>query len=393
MNAATGRLVLLGAITALGSLAIQIIVPALPMLADGIAVSPTDGQLVITVYLIVLAMAQLVWAPVADHHGRRPVLIAGIAIFIGGTLICALAEGLTVMLVGRVVQAVGAASSLVTGRAMATDGSAAGRAAAPLAILTSVTLISPAIAPAIGGAVTTVAGWRALFWIMAALSVVAMVLAIRLLPETRAGDRAPMHPGRLLRVYADVARQRGYIALALSNASITGGFYLFLAVSPFLLAAEGATAAFAGLFYSGVATAIIGGTLIVPLVLRYRPSWLSPLGSTMLSAGAIGVISVALIGDTLLGLFVSMSLIAFGAGLTGPALLAEAIERQRARASAAASLFGTLQMGGAAVISTVAVRLVPSRTAEMAMIGLLVLAAVAARHLWGGAPEPDQPQT
>ena len=68
----TGRLILLGAITALGSLAIQIIVPALPLLAEGIDATPTSGQLVISVYLVGLALGQLVWAPIADHHGRRP---------------------------------------------------------------------------------------------------------------------------------------------------------------------------------------------------------------------------------------------------------------------------------------------------------------------------------
>lgn len=385
----TGRLILLGAITALGSLAIQILVPALPQLAAGIGSTPAGGQLVISVYLVGLALGQLIWAPVADHYGRRPVLLTGIAVFLTGTLCCALAGDLATMLAGRAIQSIGASSSLVAGRTMATDRAPLGKAAAPLAILTSVTLISPAIAPAIGGAVTSIGGWRALFWILAVLSVIGGVLALRMLPETRAGDRVPLHPARLMGNYWRVARHGGYFPLAFSNALISGGFYTFLAVSPFVLDAAGATPVLAGLFYSAVACAIIGGTLSVPLILRRWPARLKLFGSASLGAGAVVIILVAATGANLAGLFVAMSLIAFGAGLTGPALLAEAIERQREQASAATSLFGTMQMGGAALISTAAVRLAPSPTVELALIGGLVLLALAARRLASGAPGAD----
>ncbi|MCR5872471.1 MFS transporter [Sphingomonas sp. J344] len=223
MSAATGRLILLGAITALGSLAIQIIVPALPLLAAGIGANAAGGQLVISVYLVGLALGQLVWAPVADHHGRRPVLLGGIVVFLVGTLVCAGAGDLATMLFGRAIQSVGASSSLVTGRAMATDTAPVGKAAAPLAILTSVTLISPALAPAVGGVVTGIGGWRALFWILAGLTLIGGMLALRMLPETRPGDRAPLHPHRLIGNYWRVARESGYLPLATANALISGG--------------------------------------------------------------------------------------------------------------------------------------------------------------------------
>lgn len=383
MSAATGRLILLGAIIALGSLAIQIIVPALPLLAQGIGADAAGGQLVISVYLIGLALGQLGWAPVADHHGRRPVLLAGIVIFLIGTLICAVAGSLATMLIGRAVQSVGASSSLVSGRAMATDSAPLGKAAAPLAILTSVTLISPALAPAVGGVVADIGGWRALFWILAALTLAGGVLALRMLPETRPGDHAPLHPRRLIGTYAQVAREGGYLQLAIANALISGGFYTFLAASPFVLDAAGATPALAGLFYSGVACAIIGGTLCVPMILRRWPTRLQAGGTAVLACGAVAVLAVAGSGADLVGLFVAMALIAFGAGLTGPALLAEAIERQRERASAATSLFGTLQMGGAALISTLAVRIAPDPDVELALIGVLVLLALGLRALGG----------
>lgn len=303
-------------------------------------------------------------------------------LFLSGTLICALAGDLATMLVGRAIQAIGASSSLVAGRAMATDTAPVGRAAAPLAILTSVTLISPAAAPALGGAVTDIGGWRALFWILAGLTLIAAALAVRMLPETRPGDRAPVHLRRIATTYWQVLRQRGYLPLALSNALISGGFFTFLAASPFVLDAAGATPAQAGLFYSAVASAIIGGTLCVPIVLRRWPRALKPAGSVALGSGALAILIVAASGAGLVGLFVAMSLMAFGAGLTGPALLAEAIEQQRERASAATGLFGTMQMGGAALISTLVVRLAPSAAVELGLVGVLVLVALGLR-LWG----------
>ena len=303
-------------------------------------------------------------------------------LFLSGTLICALAGDLATMLVGRAIQAIGASSSLVAGRAMATDTAPVGRAAAPLAILTSVTLISPAAAPALGGAVTDIGGWRALFWILAGLTLIAAALAVRMLPETRPGDRAPVHLRRIATTYWQVLRQRGYLPLALSNALISGGFFTFLAASPFVLDAAGATPAQAGLFYSAVASAIIGGTLCVPIVLRRWPRALKPAGSVALGSGALAILIVAASGAGLVGLFVAMSLMAFGAGLTGPAMLAEAIEQQRERASAATGLFGTMQMGGAALISTLVVRLAPSAAVELGLVGVLVLVALGLR-LWG----------
>jgi MFS transporter, DHA1 family, multidrug resistance protein len=333
-----------------------------------------------------LALGQLIWAPIADHHGRRPVLLGGLGLFLIGTLCCAVSGTLAAMLAGRTLQAIGASSSLVTARAMATDTAPIGKAAAPLAILTSVTLISPALAPVVGGTLTGLAGWRALFWVLAGLTVVGLVLAHRILAETRPGDRAPLHPHRLAATYWQVLRHRGYLPLVLSNALISGGFYLFLAVSPFALNAAGASPALSGLFYSVIASAIIAGTLTVPIVLRRRPAWLTPIGTAALATGAAAMIAVSLGGTTVPGLMGAMVLMAFGSGLTGPALLAQAIERQRERASAATSLFGTIQMGGAALISTAAVRFSPSPDLDLALIGVLVALALVARRLADGAP-------
>jgi MFS transporter, DHA1 family, multidrug resistance protein len=376
---ARAHLLLLGAVAALGSLATQIIVPALPLVTQGLDVTPANGQLIITVYLVGLALGQLIGAPMADRYGRRPVILGGLGVFAAGTLACGTAGSLAVMLIGRAVQSLGAATALVTARAMATDHAPEGHAAAPLALMSSVTLISPTVAPTVGGAVTGVGGWQAPFWLLLAFSIAAIVLA-PLLPETRSGDRLPIGARRLLRTYGQVVRNGRYLPLALSNAMITGGMYVYLAVSPFALSAAGATPAQAGLYYSIVAGAMIAGTLAVPRVLARWPQRLGQFGAAALGSGAVLVMVVAATGGNLIALMAAMMLIAFGSGMTGPALMALALERQRDNASAAISLFGMTQMGGAALFSTATVRLVPSPTIKLALIGVFVLFALALRR-------------
>lgn len=374
------RLVLLGAIAALGSLAIQMLVPALPDVTASLGATSEDGQLLIAAYLGVLAVGQLGWAPVADRFGRRPVILIGLLLFIAGTLACAAAQSLSFLLGGRVLQAIGASSSLVTARAMATDGGKAGTAAAPLAVLTSVTLISPALAPVIGGVVVSLADWRMLFWLLAALGSLGLILAWCTLPETLATRGEPIHPVAILRRYASVATRGHFLPLACANMLASAGFYLFLAVSPFVLEEAGATPAWSGVFYSAVASAIILGTLLVPPIVRRRPRALWPTGSAVMVVGAAALGLVAAAPHAIYGLLAAMSLVALGSGLSGPALLAQAIEGQRGEAASVASLFGTLQMGGAALLSTLAVRLAPSPPAEIALIGGLMLASVLVRQ-------------
>ncbi|MDF2495416.1 MFS transporter [Sphingomonas sp.] len=374
------RLIILGGIAALGSLAVQIIIPALPMIAHSIGATSRDAQLIIAVYAVGLALGQLICGPLADRHGRRPVMMIGLVTFLVGSLCCAAAPNLLLLLCGRAMQSLGASATLSAARVMATDRAPIGGAAGPLAILTSVALISPALAPVIGGAMVEFAGWRALFLILAAVIALALVLAAHLLPETRpwAGESAIPLEGLML-TYRQVLRDGHYVRLALSSALITAGFQLFLAVSPFLFVGIGLTPAEAGFCYSGIACAIIAGTLAVPLLSRWRGAAARRLGAAILAAGGLAIIAVAAVDTPLAGLLVAMTLLAFGAGLTGPTFMAEAIEGQRARLSTAVGLYGALQSGVAALIATVIVRLSPLHV-SMGGAGVLVLIALILRH-------------
>src|SRR5258708_31641470 len=114
-------LVLLSAVTALAFCALHMVVPALPLIVPVFDDSPARVQLVLTLYLAGIAAGQLVYGPVSDRFGRRPVLIAGLALFLAGTLLRALAWSLAALIIGRLLQALGACAGIVLARAIIRD--------------------------------------------------------------------------------------------------------------------------------------------------------------------------------------------------------------------------------------------------------------------------------
>ncbi|HUD60936.1 MAG TPA: MFS transporter, partial [Acetobacteraceae bacterium] len=165
---------LIVAITACGTLGMHLIIPALPATAHALHVSPGAIQLTITLYLIGLAIGQLVYGPISDRLGRRPVLIGGLALFTFAGILTTAAPGAFTLVVARVLQSIGACAGLVLGRAIVRDSAAPDRAAAQLAMLTMVMSMAPAIAPVLGGYATAWFGWRAAFALLAIVGAVTL---------------------------------------------------------------------------------------------------------------------------------------------------------------------------------------------------------------------------
>ncbi len=224
---------LIVAITACGTLGMHLIIPALPATAHALHVSPGAIQLTITLYLIGLAIGQLVYGPISDRLGRRPVLIGGLALFTFAGILTTAAPGACTLVIARVLQSIGACAGLVLGRAIVRDSAAPDRAAAQLAMLTMVMSMAPAIAPVLGGYATAWFGWRAAFALLAIVGAVTLLLAVLLLPETyraQSGARASLMLGSL-RLF----RSRAFCGYVLGGAFTTTSFYAFMAASPFIL--------------------------------------------------------------------------------------------------------------------------------------------------------------
>lgn len=379
---------LLGAITALGSLAIHMFVPAMPIAAVMLQASPSVMQLTLTLYLVGVGTGQIVSGPLADHVGRRPVLLGGIAIFVLGSAICWAAGSVWLLLAGRLIQALGASAGLVVGRAMTGD-TAEGRGARDMALLTAIVMLSPMIAPLLGSVLADSGGWRAIFAVLTLLGLACGIAAMRWLPETFVPR--PAGGTSLLTNWAQVLTNRVFLRNLLLGTSFTAGLYVFLGASPFLLVDfYGADPHGLGIYYGAVALGAGAGALSVNrLAGRLGSRSLMRLGASLAAAGAIGFLVGAALGrHEIVAMIVPMAVFSFGGGLVVPNAFVAALAGSPDRVGTAVSAFGALQMLGNAAVSSLVAALAPHSPLPVAVaIALLALLTMILTIAFSAGPD------
>ncbi|MEQ8815338.1 MAG: Bcr/CflA family multidrug efflux MFS transporter [Thalassobaculum sp.] len=236
---APGRslIVLLGSLVMVGPLAVDMYLPSLPDIAAGLAAHPAQVQQTITVFLLGFAVGMLVYGPISDRVGRRPVIAAGLALFLLASLMCAVADSIGTLTLGRFLQAVGGGAASALARAVAKDLFSTEGAARVLSLMAMVMAIAPLAAPTVGGQILLVADWRAIFYVLAAFGAAGLLASLTLLPESlppsaRIGIRllgAFAAYGRILvsrRALADLAS--GSFNSAAMFAYITGTPFVYI---------------------------------------------------------------------------------------------------------------------------------------------------------------------
>ena len=336
---------LIVAITACGTLGMHLIIPALPDTARALGVSAGAIQLTITLYLIGLAIGQLLYGPISDRFGRRPVLLGGLALFTLAGIATAAAPTAWALVVARILQSIGACAGLVLGRAIVRDSAAPDRAAAQLAMLTMVMSMAPAIAPVLGGYATAWIGWRAAFALLAIIGAVTLVLAVLMLPETnrvQSGTRASMLIGSL-RLF----RSRAFCGYVLGGAFTTTLFYAFMAASPFILIdLLHQPTERVGLYYLLLMAGVAAGSFLANRVAgRIRVQVALRLANSFAIAGA-ALFMLADLLDMLSVMTVIAPVVLFmvGAGMASPFALAGAVSVNSHAIGAASGLYGFTQM-------------------------------------------------
>jgi DHA1 family bicyclomycin/chloramphenicol resistance-like MFS transporter len=333
-------LVVLAAAGALGSLATQMVIPVLPVIVHDLSISRFEAQLTIVVYLLGLATGQLGAGTATDRWGRRPVLLSGIAVFTLASLLASMAGGPALLLAARFCQAIGGACALVAGRSIVADTTQPGRSAQSLAALSSLLLISPIVAPTIGGTLAQAGGWRSIFITLAVSGLVVGTIACLLIPETAVERSA----APTLQSVVRLLRSRRFLALAIGNGLFAVALYAFLTVAPFLLINRfGQTPRDAGVALLWIALAAVIGTLLHRSAMVSARA--SELGRGIALAGAALFVALGwLLPPSALPLIAPMTMIGLGSGLSGPSLLAAALDVDRTTIGTASSLFGALQM-------------------------------------------------
>ena len=370
---------LLVAVTMTGTLALHIFVPALADAAADLGTTPAAARLTITLFLVGLAGGQLVYGPLSDRYGRRPVLIAGLGLYLAGLLLALLAPNITVLVIARVLQSLGACSTLVIGRAMVRDVSASTDAARRMALLTMAMTLTPALAPALGGLVDIWLGWRAVFGVLALLVGVLSALVVFTLPETNRHPVALPGPSAMAAAYLRLLRIPVFRAYLVAGACAGTSLYAFLAVAPFLLVDRlGRSSGEVGLDCLIVVFGMVAGAVAANrLAGRVPIRRLARTGNLVCLAGAGTLLAIdqsGLLG--LVSLILPLIVYAVGVGLVGPNAVAGLMNVDPRAAGAASSLYGFTQMTFGAVF-TVAVGLWHQSSATPVAATLLGAATVA----------------
>ncbi|MFY9921955.1 MAG: multidrug effflux MFS transporter [Mycobacterium sp.] len=356
----TRMIVVLGVMVALGPLTIDMYLPALPKIADDLAVSSSVIQLTLTGTLAGLALGQLIVGPLSDSLGRRRPLMAGVVLHIVASVLCMLAPNLVLLGLARVLQGVGAAAAMVVAIAVVGDLFADSVAATVLSRLMLVLGVAPVVAPSLGAAVLLHGSWH---WVFAALVVLAgalLLVAALALPETLPpSHRRPLRVRGIAATYAELLRDKRFVILVLVAGLGMSGLFAYIAGASFVL--QGIYGldqqAFALVFGAG-AVALIGATQFnVVLLKRFSPQAITlwALAAALLAGGVFVGLSVARAGG-LAGFVVPVWAILAAMGLVIPNAPAVALSRHPDAAGTAAALLGAAQFGiGAAVAPLVGV--------------------------------------
>ncbi|KQV60969.1 hypothetical protein ASC95_05995 [Pelomonas sp. Root1217] len=380
-------LLTLAALSALATLSTNILLPSLPVMAQALGSSEAAMTAVLSLFLAVFALAQLIVGPLSDRIGRRPVVLVGLAVFIVGSVVCALASDLALLLFGRALQAIGVAAASVLARAAARDRFEGQQLAALLGRIMVVMAAAPGFSPLLGGLVQAAWGWRALFvvLVLAGLALAAAYLGI--VGETLPVERRRHQPvGTLARGYVLLLGEARFMRPALATAAILCALFAFFGTAPLVLARDfGFSALQVGLFFATSVFVVFAAGQTAP---RWAARWGGP---TVLRVGAVlatlgGLLMLAGGAAGLAGFAVAVAIFLFGMGLVSPTGTALALTPFASQAGQASALLGFLQMAAAALLTTTAATLPGARMDALA----LVLASGGLMALLCGSAKPVQ---
>jgi DHA1 family bicyclomycin/chloramphenicol resistance-like MFS transporter len=341
--------------TALGPFAMQVFLPALPAIQEDFAVGAATAQLAFSLSAFAIAVATLFYGPVSDRTGRRPALIGGLLVYLAGSLICALAPTIGTLILGRIVQAAGGCAGIVLARAIVRDLYSLDQSATVLAYITMAMVVAPMLAPALGGLLTDLAGWRSVF--VAGILVGGLILvAVRAeLGETARGIGRPQARGAG-RSFGALLRSPLFMGYALQGAFAMSVFFAFMAAAPYLMVkVMGRPASEYGLMFVMVSAAFMAGNFVAArLSARHGVDRMILAGCLGSLAGAVLTLVLMLAGWwSPWAVFLPTALGAFGQGISVPNTQAAFVSVDPQAVGTASGLGGFLQMGLAAAVAQI----------------------------------------
>jgi len=356
--------VLLGVLALLSSftpLSIDMYLPALPVIAVDLHGTVGDIQLTLSSFMIAFGFGQIFYGPAGDRFGRRPVILGGVAVYVVASVGCAFAAEAGHLVLLRFLQGLSACGGVVLARTMVRDLAERDQAARAMSLMMACTSIAPMLAPLIGGQILWYMGWRAIFWALAVIGVIALVVAHIRLPETlRPEYRQPLNIVSILKRFGELVRHRAFMGYAFTSSFQFAALLSFLSGSPFVFIEKyGIAPRDYGLVFGGMIVFMTIGSLLnarfvrkfgAGTILRYAVIVPLIVGPAALVLGLIE----ARYGTIGMWPF----LLCFGPqiatiSLIGPNSMAMALQRYPHMAGTASSLMGVMQFGLGAVFGAI----------------------------------------
>ena len=370
---------LLVLITSMSALALAIITPSLPGIGESFSVTPESAQRVLTVYMVMVGLGQLIFGPVSDRFGRRLTLLAGLGLYLLGSVLASFAPNLEFLVLARFIQGLGASAAMVLPRVIINDTHKPRAAAASLAAVTAAMAITPMISFPFGGILFEFFGWRGSMVVTALLGVVTLVATLFVLQETNNARQTSLRLASVAVDYLSLTKNKQFLLFAMNMGFHTSIFYAFLNFLPFAFKHLGYSASEFGYYIMLLPTSFIVGNLISrKLTPMLGITKMVRMGSLIIVAGVGTMAGLVFLGfESAWGLVLPGMVYSLAVGFSLPNATMGAINAVgRSVRGLGSGLAGSLQMllGSGIAASTI---LLGAADDTRIGVGILLLVAIA----------------
>ncbi|OLS60721.1 Bcr/CflA family multidrug efflux MFS transporter [Pseudomonas putida] len=347
-------IVLLAALVAFAPLSIDTYLPSLPLIASDLQASSASVQLTISLFLVGLCLGMLVYGPLSDRYGRRPLLLGGMGLYLVATLGCIFAGSVEQLVTWRFFQALGGAAAAVLARAIVRDLFALAEAAKVLSLMHLVTMLATLVAPLLGSVLMDMGGWRTVFLGLLLFGTLCLVAAAWKIGETHAPDQRGESLAKVFLAYWHIATQPLALGYILCMGLAFGGMFAFITASPFVYMEFFGVSprGYAWLFGLNVFGIILMTLINARLVSRLGPLRMLAVGAGLAGLAAFGLLVTGLSGWGGLALIVTWVVLYVSVtGLLGANCVASLLALFPRQAGAAAGLAVACQFALGALFS------------------------------------------
>jgi DHA1 family bicyclomycin/chloramphenicol resistance-like MFS transporter len=380
------HIVSLVSIAGLSALTMNIFLPSLPAMAEDLSVDYDRVQILVSGYIAVTALVQLIIGPLSDRFGRRPVMLGALVILLAASIVCMVATSIEVLILARMAQTA-VVAGLVLSRAIIRDMVPVEEAASMIGYVTMGMTLVPMLGPTVGGLLSDVFGWRANFAAIAVAGLLVLVLVRHDLGETNRQKSSSFTAQ--FRAWPGLLTSGRFWAFTLAATFTSGAFFAFLGGAPFVGGTlMEMTPSVLGLQFMFIAAGYIAGNF-----LSGRYARRAGIEAMMMIGGGVALIGAALPilffsqgFVTSLAFFAPQIVVGFGNGLSLPSANAGIVSVRPELAGSASGLGGAITMGGGAFVSWLASAILSVETGAMPLLVVMfaccVLALIAIGWLW-----------